>query len=90
MKIADDMKWTIGREILKKENPKITIREFSNQIANEWSQLGQEEKQKYVEKANRDRERYSREFLEYKNFSAEHEAAKNANVDTAMRYIVNL
>ena len=88
------MKWTIGRGILKKENPNMTITEFTKQIVNEWSQLGQEEKQKYDEKANLDRERYNREFLVYKDFSAEHEAAKNANGDTmgdtVMRYIVNL
>ena len=56
--------------------------EISKKLANEWSQLGQDEKTKYHERAELDKERYNREFQEYqltdnyKEFVAQQEAVK--------------
>ena len=73
------------RETVRKESPEMSFADISKKLANEWSQLGQEEKQKYVEKAEIDKGRYSREFQEYqqtddyKDFIAQQEAAKKTN-----------
>lgn len=75
------------RETVRKEAPDISFADISKKLANEWSQLGQEDKQKYVERAELDKERYSREFQEYqqtddyKEFIAQQNAAKEANGD---------
>ena len=55
------------RESVRKETPEMSFADISKKLANEWSQLGQEEKQKYAERAEQDKERYSKEFLEYQN-----------------------
>jgi len=73
------------REAVRKESPDMSFADISKKLANEWSQLGQEEKQRYVERAEIDKERYSREFQEYqqtddyKEFIAQQEAAKKAH-----------
>jgi len=73
------------REAVRKESPDMSFADISKTLANEWSQLGQIEKQKYAERAELDKERYGREFLdyqqtdEYKEFIAQQEAAKKAN-----------
>lgn len=73
------------RELVRKESPDMSFADISKKLANEWSQLGQEEKQKYVERAEIDKERYSREFQEYqqtdayKEFMAQQEALKRSN-----------
>merc|ERR1712018_1047895 len=70
------------REAVRKESPDMSFADISKKLANEWSQLGQEEKQRYTERADLDKERYSREFREYqqtddyKDFIAQQEAAK--------------
>jgi len=75
------------REAVRKESPDMSFADISKKLANEWSQLGQEEKQRYVERADLDKERYSREFQEYqqtddyKDFIAQQEAAKKTNGD---------
>lgn len=75
------------REDVRKESPDMSFAEISKKLASEWSHLGQEEKQKYAERADLDKERYSQEFLEYqqtddyKEFVAQQEAAKTANGD---------
>jgi len=75
------------REAVRKESPDMSFADISKKLANEWSQLGQEEKLRYVERADLDKERYSREFQEYqqtddyKEFIAQQEAAKKANGD---------
>jgi len=53
------------REDVRKESPDMSFAEISKKLASEWSQLGQEEKLKYAERADLDKERYSQEFLEY-------------------------
>jgi len=76
------------RETVRKETPDMSFADISKKLANEWSQLGQDEKQRYHERAERDKERYSREFQEYqltdayKDFIAQQEAAKNSNGET--------
>ena len=55
------------RESVRKETPEMSFADISKKLANEWSQLGQEEKQKYAERAEQDKERYNREFQEYQN-----------------------
>lgn len=73
------------RETVRKEAPDMSFADISKKLANEWSQLGQEDKQKYAERAELDKERYSREFQEYqqtddyKEFIAQQNAAKEAN-----------
>ena len=70
-------------EGLRKESPDVPSKEIYKKLASEWSQLGQEERQKYVERANLDKKRYRHEFLEYqktdnyKEFISQKEAAKN-------------
>ena len=51
------------REDVRKESPDMSFAEISKKLASEWSHLGQEEKQKYVESANLDKKRYCHEFL---------------------------
>merc|ERR1739844_466493 len=76
------------RETVRKETPDMSFADISKKLANEWSQLGQDEKQRYHERAEHDKERYSREFQEYqltdayKEFIAQQEAAKNSNGET--------
>ena len=55
------------REFVRKETPEMSFADISKKLANEWSQLGQDEKQKYAERAEQDKERYNREFQEYQN-----------------------
>ena len=53
------------RESVRKESPDMSFADISKTLANEWSQLSSEEKQKYAERAEHDKERYNREFQEY-------------------------
>ncbi|TRY63677.1 hypothetical protein TCAL_16561 [Tigriopus californicus] len=53
------------RESLRKEQPDISFADISKKLAGEWSTLGAEEKQRYHEKAEQDKERYNKEFSEY-------------------------
>ena len=55
------------RESVRKETPEMSFADISKKLANEWSQLGQEDKQKYAERAEQDKERYNREFQDYQN-----------------------
>ena len=45
------------RESLRKEFPEISFADISKKLALEWSQLGAEEKQKYMDIAEQDKER---------------------------------
>ena len=76
------------REEVRKEWPDMPVKEISKKFTpKKWSQLGQEEKQKYAKIAELDKERYRCEFLEYQQtdnyqkFIAHLEVAKNANED---------
>ena len=76
-------KGTIFNFTVRKDSPDMSFKEISKKLAYEWSRLGQEEKQKYVERADLDKERYSQEFLEYqqtdkyKEFISQQATAKN-------------
>jgi hypothetical protein len=50
------------REAVRKEAPDMSFADISKKLANEWSHLGPEEKTKYAERAELDKERYGREF----------------------------
>ena len=71
------------REGVREDSPDMSNKEIYEKLASEWSQLGQEEKQKYVERAKLDKKRYRHEFLEYqktdnyKEFISQKEASKN-------------
>ncbi len=54
------------RDDVRRECPDISFAEISKKLATEWSKLDPHLKQKYVERAEQDKERYSREFSEYK------------------------
>ena len=84
------------REVLRKEFPDMSFKEISKKLVNLWSQIGQEEKEKYVEKAELDKERYSGEFLEYqqtdnyKEFIAQQLVCTTSKNDELKRHIVNI
>ena len=67
------------REVLRKDFPDMSFKEISKKLANQWSQIGQEEKQKYVEKAGLDKERYSEELKCSENESIENLVKKRKN-----------
>ncbi|KAI8097424.1 high mobility group box domain-containing protein [Halteromyces radiatus] len=56
----------VNRERVKKENPDITFGQIGKILGREWSELSDKEKDQYIEKAKKDKERYDREMTEYK------------------------
>ncbi len=72
------------RETVRKESPDMSFAEISKKLANEWSNLPADEKTRYTDRAEVDKERYTREFEEYqktdayKEFMAEQEAKRDA------------
>ncbi|CAD5119822.1 DgyrCDS8405 [Dimorphilus gyrociliatus] len=55
------------RSKLKEENPNKTFTEITKMLGNEWSAMSEEDKQGYLEEAEKDKERYLREMKEYRN-----------------------
>ncbi len=53
------------REDVRKECPDISFADISKKLAVEWSNLDADTKQKYVVRAEQDKERYAKEFAEY-------------------------
>ncbi len=53
------------REDVRKECPDISFADISKKLAVEWSNLDPETKQRYVSRAEQDKERYGKEFAEY-------------------------
>lgn len=53
------------REKLRVENPSLTFVELTRMLGAEWTKLPQHEKQKYLDDADRDKERYLREMEAY-------------------------
>ncbi|KAK3095460.1 hypothetical protein FSP39_014973, partial [Pinctada imbricata] len=53
------------REVLRKENPSMTFSELTRVLGAEWTQLPQHEKQRFLDEAERDKERYNREMEAY-------------------------
>lgn len=58
------------REKVRSENPNMTFTEITKFLASEWSKLPQEKKQVYLNAAEEDKERYNREFSDYKQTEA--------------------
>ncbi|XP_052240582.1 high mobility group protein 20A-like isoform X1 [Dreissena polymorpha] len=53
------------RERLRQENPSLTFIELTRMMGSEWSKLPQHEKQKYLDAAEVDKDRYNREMEAY-------------------------
>ncbi|CAK1551137.1 unnamed protein product [Leptosia nina] len=54
------------RDQLRAEQPELGFAELTRQLASEWSKLPTEEKQHYLDAADQDKERYVKEWAEYK------------------------
>ncbi|XP_026327339.1 high mobility group protein 20A [Hyposmocoma kahamanoa] len=54
------------RDQLRAEHPELGFAELTRQLASEWSKLPMEEKQHYLDAADQDKERYIKEWTEYK------------------------
>lgn len=58
------------REVLRKENPSLSFSELTRLLGSEWSKLQQHEKQRYLDEAEKDKERYWREMEAYQKTEA--------------------
>ncbi|XP_032517610.2 high mobility group protein 20A [Danaus plexippus] len=64
------------RDQLRAEQPELGFAELTRQLASEWSKLPTEEKQHYLDAADQDKERYIKEWAEYKKTDAYKEFRK--------------
>ena len=53
------------REAVRKENPDLSFADISKKLAVEWGQVDAKLKQDYAERAEADKERYTKAFAEY-------------------------
>ncbi|XP_043263228.1 high mobility group protein 20A [Colletes gigas] len=58
------------REKVRGENPTLSFAEITKLLASEWSTLPADQKQQYLDAAEQDKERYNREFSDYKQTEA--------------------
>ncbi|XP_043598647.1 high mobility group protein 20A [Bombus pyrosoma] len=58
------------REKVRTENPTLSFAEITKLLASEWSTLPADQKQQYLDAAEQDKERYNREFSDYKQTEA--------------------
>ncbi|XP_065147532.1 high mobility group protein 20A isoform X1 [Paramisgurnus dabryanus] len=58
------------REQLRAERPDMPFPEITRMLGNEWSKLPPEEKQRYLDEADRDKERYMKELEQYQKTEA--------------------
>lgn len=58
------------RETVRAANPTLTFAEITKILASEWSNLPTDKKQQYLDAAEQDRERYTREYNAYKQTDA--------------------
>lgn len=58
------------REQLRAERPDVPFPEITRMLGNEWSKLPPEDKQHYLDEADRDKERYMRELEQYQKTEA--------------------
>nr|XP_012139631.1 PREDICTED: high mobility group protein 20A isoform X2 [Megachile rotundata] len=58
------------REKVRNENPTLSFAEITKLLASEWSNLPADQKQQYLDAAEQDKERYNREFSDYKQTEA--------------------
>ncbi|KAL8595507.1 hypothetical protein ACOMHN_000716 [Nucella lapillus] len=61
---------TQRREKVRRENPHLSFTDISKQLGAEWSGLPQHEKQRYLDDAEKDKERYNREMEAYQQTEA--------------------
>ncbi|PIK46035.1 putative high mobility group protein 20A [Apostichopus japonicus] len=64
------------RDTVRSENPDMTFAEITRKLGKEWSQLSQSDKQKYLDEAERDKERYAKELDGYQQTEAYRAFAK--------------
>ncbi|CAL4104228.1 unnamed protein product, partial [Meganyctiphanes norvegica] len=67
------------REIIRQTNPGALFHEITKMVAQSWSQLGAEEKQKYLNAAEVEKERFQRELEEYQKTDAYKKFIQNQN-----------
>ena len=53
------------REKIREENPELPFHEITKRLGQQWSNLPQEQKQQYLDEAEKDKERYMKELEEY-------------------------
>ncbi|XP_020781638.1 high mobility group protein 20A [Boleophthalmus pectinirostris] len=58
------------REQLRAERPDVPFPEITRMLGNEWSKLPPDEKQRYLDEAEKDKERYMRELEKYQKTEA--------------------
>uniref|UniRef100_A0A8B9JBJ6 High mobility group protein 20A n=1 Tax=Astyanax mexicanus TaxID=7994 RepID=A0A8B9JBJ6_ASTMX len=58
------------REQLRAERPDVPFPEITRMLGNEWSKLPPDEKQRYLDEAEKDKERYMRELEKYQQTEA--------------------
>lgn len=58
------------RETVRSANPSLPFAEITKILASEWSSLPTDKKQQYLDAAEQDRERYTREYNAYKQTEA--------------------
>ncbi|XP_063984831.1 high mobility group protein 20A-like [Diachasmimorpha longicaudata] len=58
------------RETVRAENPSMSFADLTKLLAAEWSSLPVEQKQQYLDAAEQDKERYNKEFSDYKQTEA--------------------
>ncbi|XP_017884850.1 high mobility group protein 20A isoform X2 [Ceratina calcarata] len=58
------------REKVRSDNPTLSFAEITKLLASEWSNLPADQKQQYLDAAEQDKERYNREFSDYKQTEA--------------------
>ncbi|XP_076058313.1 high mobility group protein 20A-like isoform X2 [Oratosquilla oratoria] len=58
------------RELIRQTNSRATFHEITKMVANKWASLDPEEKQKFLDAAEADKERYQREMGEYRKTDA--------------------
>ncbi|XP_019895737.2 high mobility group protein 20A isoform X2 [Esox lucius] len=58
------------REQLRAERPDVPFPEITRMLGNEWSKLPPEDKQRYLDEAERDKERYMRDLEKYQKTEA--------------------
>ncbi|BFZ14260.1 hypothetical protein BsWGS_17299 [Bradybaena similaris] len=56
---------TERREQFRQEKPNLSFAEMSKQLGNEWSNLGTHEKQRYLDEAEREKEKYMKDLEAY-------------------------
>lgn len=64
------------REAVRTSNPNLSFAEITKILASEWSNLPADKKQQYLDAAEQDRERYTREYNAYKQTEAYRQFAK--------------